>query len=628
MGKRMISNLITGIKDVLVYQPPCQPTPFILDETRTEKAEIDGEFFPSAAVTEGIRELEFMVNYAKKLDAFMQKSCKDLRSKEKHEIVKKIKADFEMLQTEWKEIKKHTIKNHSIDGMYNNTVISTDINENQSMLESIYQLPLNKDVVIRSITISDQPKIKVLIVFMDGLIDKKIINMTLLEPLMFMKNIQEHVQGEDFISFVMEECLPSGQASRIGSFKEVQQAINTGDAVVFFDGSGEAVAVETKGYEHRSIGNPTTEQSVRGSQNAFTEVLRVNTALIRTMLHASDLVTEMIPIGARGHSNCAVMYIKSITNEELVEEVKRRVNGISTDIITDSGVLEHFIEDFPRNPFPQTLSTERPDRVAVHLSEGRVAIFIDGSPFGHILPVSFFTLMHSSDDFSLNLYYTNMLRLVRWFGALLSLLLPGLYLAISTFHQEAIPTELLLSIAAARAQVPFPTIVEILFMEFSFELIREGGLRIPGILGSTIGIVGALILGQTAVTAKIVSPIMVIVIALTGLASYSIPDYRLASAFRLSRFVFVLLAMSMGLIGVACGFLLFIAMLCSLKSFGMPYLAPLAPRTVNGGDTIFRSSAYHQKSRPDALNTKDEIRQKNTSRTWITDSSKGGNDHD
>lgn len=628
MEKSTSSNLFTVIKDFLVYQPPAQPAPFVLGETLAEKAENEGEFFPSAAVTEGIRELEFMVNYAKKLDVFMQKSSKELRSKEKHEAVKKIKAEFEIMQIEWKEIKKHTIQNHSIDGMYNNAVISTDINENQNILESIYQLPLNKDVVIRSITISDQPKIKVLVVFMDGLIDKKIINMTLLEPLMFMKNIQEHVQGEDFISFVMAECLPSGQASKVGSFKEVQQAINTGDAVVFFDGCGEAVAVETKGYEHRSIGNPTTEQSVRGSQNAFTEVLRVNTALIRTMLHASDLVTEMIPIGARGHSNCAVMYIKSITNEELVEEVKRRINGISTDIITDSGVLEHFIEDFPRNPFPQTLSTERPDRVAIHLSEGRVAIFIDGSPFGHILPVSFFSLMHSSDDFSLNLYYTNMLRLVRWLGALLSLLLPSLYLAISTFHQEAIPTELLLSIAAARAQVPFPTIIEILFMEFSFELIREGGLRIPGILGSTIGIVGALILGQTAVTAKIVSPIMVIVIALTGLASYSIPDYRLASAFRLTRFIFVLLAMAMGLIGVACGLLLFIAMLCSLKSFGMPYLVPLAPKTANGGDTIFRSSSYHQKRRPDALNTKDEIRQKKPSRSWLTDSSKGGKDHE
>lgn len=625
MGNNTINALITGIKEILVYQPPCQPAPFILPETQQEKEKVDGDF-PPLPLTERRRELEFMLNYAKSVANFMEKVKKDLRSKQDTEVLKRNKLELEKMEIEWAEIKSSTIENHSIDGKYNNAVISADINENQHMLEALYQLPVNKDVVIRNITIATQPKIKVLLVFMDGLIDKKIINMTILEPLMFMKNLQEKLQGEDLIGAVMEQCLPSGQASRVGGFKEVQQAINTGDAVLFFDGSSEAVTVETKGYEHRSIDRPATEQSVRGSQNAFTEVLRVNTALIRTMLHASDLITEMIPVGARGHSNCAVMYIQSIANGALVEEVKRRIKNISTDIITDSGVLEHFIEDSPRSPFPQTLSTERPDRVAVHLAEGRIAIFIDGSPFGHILPVSLFTLMHSSDDFSLNLFYTNMLRIVRWASAFLSLLLPSMYLAISTFHQEAIPTELLLSIAAARAQVPFPTILEILFMEFSFELIREGGLRIPGILGSTIGIVGALILGQTAVAAKIVSPIMVIVIALTGLASYSIPDYRLASAFRLSRFIFVFLAMSMGLVGVACGLLLFIAMLCSLKSLGVPYLAPLAPKTVSGGDVILRGSAYAQRRRPDELNTKDEIRQKVRSRLWINKPSKGGED--
>jgi spore germination protein KA len=625
MKKNAFNTFITGIKDILVYQPPSQPAPFILPETQQEKKKVDGDF-PPLPLAERQRELEFMLNYAKSIAIFMEKIIKDLRSKQDTEVLKRNKLELEKMAIEWAEIKSSTIEEHSIDGKYNNAVISADIDENQHTLESLYQLPVNKDVVIRNITIATQPKIKVILVFMDGLIDKKIINMTILEPLMFMKNLQEKLQGEDLIGAVMEQCLPSGQASRVGGFKEVQQAINTGDAVLFFDGSSEAVTVETKGYEHRSIDRPATEQSVRGSQNAFTEVLRVNTALIRTMLHASDLITEMIPIGARGHSNCAVMYVKSIVNEALVEEVKRRIKNISTDIITDSGVLEHFIEDSPRSPFPQTLSTERPDRVAIHLVEGRIAIFIDGSPFGHILPISLFTLMHSSDDFSLNLYYTNMLRIVRWMGALLSLLLPSLYLAISTFHQEALPTELLLSIAAARAQVPFPTILEILFMEFSFELIREGGLRIPGILGSTIGIVGALILGQTAVAAKIVSPIMVIVIALTGLASYSIPDYRLASAFRLSRFIFVLLAMSMGLVGVACGLLLFIAMLCSVKSFGVPYLAPLAPKAVSGGDIILRSSAFAQRRRPDELNTKDEIRQKVSSRFWVKKPSKGGED--
>jgi spore germination protein KA len=623
MRKNAINDIIIGIREILVYQPPCQPAPFILPETQQEKEKIDGDF-PPMPLAERRRELEFMLNYAKSVASFMEKVIKDLRSKQNTEVLKKNKLELEKMATEWAEIKKNTIEDHSIDGMYNNAVISTDIDENQHILESLYQLPLNKDIVIRNITIATQPKIKVILVFMDGLIDKKIINMTVLEPLMFMENFQEKMHGEDLIGAVMEQCLPSGQASRIGGFKEAQQAINAGDAVLFFDGSSEAVTVETKGYEHRSIDRPATEQSVRGSQNAFTEVLRVNTALIRTMLHASDLITEMIPIGARGHSNCAVMYIKSIVNEALLEEVKRRIKNISTDIITDSGVLEHFIEDSPRSPFPQTLSTERPDRVAIHLAEGRVAILIDGSPFGHVLPISLFTLMHSSDDFSLNIYYTNMLRVVRWLSAFLSLLLPSLYLAISTFHQEALPTELLLSIAAARAQVPFPTILEILFMEFSFELIREGGLRIPGILGSTIGIVGALILGQTAVTAKIVSPIMVIVIALTGLASYSIPDYRLASAFRVLRFIFVLMAMSMGLVGVACGLLLLIALLSSLKSFGVPYLAPLAPRTVTGGDTILRSPAYSQRRRPDELNTKDQIRQKASSRSWIKKPSKGG----
>lgn len=622
MKKNEISTIFTGIRDILVYQPPSHPAPFILNETQREKEKIDGDF-PPIPLAEKMRELDFMINCAKSVAIFTEKIIKGLRSKQDLEGIKKNKVEFEKISAEWSEIKENTIVDHSIDGLYNNTVISASIEENQYILESLYHLPLNKDVVIRNITISAQPKTKVMLVFMDGLIDKKIINMTILEPLMFMKNIQEKMDSEDMIGTVMEQCLPSGQASRVGGFKEVQQAINTGDAVLFFDGNSEAVTVETKGYEHRSIDRPATEQSVRGSQNAFTEVLRVNTALVRTMLHASDLITEMIPVGARGHSNCAVMYIKSIVNEELIEEVKRRVKNISTDIITDSGVLEHFIEDSSKSPFPQTLSTERPDRVAIHLAEGRVAVFIDGSPFGHILPISLFTLMHSSDDFSLNLYYTNMLRIVRWLSALLSLLLPGFYLAISTFHQEALPTELLLSIAAARAQVPFPTILEILFMEFSFELIREGGLRIPGILGSTIGIVGALILGQTAVTAKIVSPIMVIVIALTGLASYSIPDYRLASAFRLFRFIFVLLAMAMGLVGIACGLLIFVAMLCSLKSFGVPYLAPLAPKTVSGGDVVLRSPSYVQRRRPDELNTKDEIRQKANSRLWINKPSKG-----
>lgn len=626
MERNTMSKIFSDMAALLLFQPSKEPNPFVLDETEHDTEERDN--FSPSALQERSREMEFLLDYARGLKHFINKAIKTLRSGEEFRVIETVKEDFEKIETQWTEIKEILLKNRSTDGMYNNSVISTSLDENEKILESIYNLPINKDIVIRKISISTQPRIQVLMVFMDGLIDKKVVNMSVLEPLLFMQDQMEEQEKEDVIGFIMEKCLPSGQAARISSFAEAQQGINTGDAILFFEGSDEAVAVEAKGYEHRSIGRPETEQSVRGSQNSFTEVLRINTALIRTMLHASDLVTEMIPVGVRGHSNCAVMYIKSIANEELVLEVKRRIKGIRVDYIADSGILEHFIEDTPRIPFPQTLSTERPDRMAVHLAEGRVGILVDGSPFGHIVPVSLFTLMHASDDFSLNLYYTNMLRMIRWFSAMLSLLLPAFYLAISTFHQEAIPTDLLLSITAARAQVPFPTIVEIMLMEISFELIREGGLRIPGILGSTIGIVGALILGQTAVAAKIVSPIMVIIIAVTGLASYSIPDYRLASAFRLFRFLFILLAMGMGLIGIACGLLILTAILCSMKSFGMPYLTPVAPKTVYGGDVVLRSPVYQQPRRPDELNTKDPLRQETISRSWTTKKWRGGKENE
>jgi len=619
-----IQKIYTNIKNILVYQPSIQPDPFVLDENEQDgKNNAQERTFSDLA--KKMQQFEAMVRYAKRLETFIKKYSEILCNGQWYEKVEQLKAEYTALEKQQTELGAIVVKgNNGVN--ISEPAISTSLEENQKIIEEIYQIPLNKDVVLRNITISDQPAVKVMLVFMDGLADKKIVNMTVLKPLMLMRNAQQKLNCHDLVGTIIEQCLPSGQASRIDSFKTVQQGINTGDAILFFDGISEAVSVETKGFEHRGVDRPATEQSVLGAQNAFTEVLRVNTTLIRSMLHSSDLITEMIPVGKRGHTNCAIMYLQSIANPELVAEVRRRIKGVNTDVVIDAGILESFIIDFPKNPFPQTLSTERPDRVVVHLAEGRVVFFVDGSPFGHIVPVSIFTLMHSADDFAMHFYYSNFLRMIRWTGGFISMLLPGIFLAISTFHQEAIPTALLLSITAARAQVPFPTVVEILLMEFSFELIREGGLRIPGILGSTLGIVGAIILGQAAVTAKIVSPIMVIVIAVTGLASYSIPEYRLASTFRLLRLIYVALAMSMGLVGMACGFLVFTAVLCSLKSFGMPYLAPVAPKTIPGGDIILRKSVDMQEQRPDELNPQDTIRQGASSRPWSKETPIGGED--
>ena len=622
MGKNAINKVFTSMKRMFVYQPSDQPAPFVLRETKDDKKDFTQELPPLALTS--VQQFETMLRYAKRLEIFIEKAIEVLRNGQFGDKAEELKIEYAALVKQQGAISAILLSYNSSEGV--EPAISTSLEENQKVIEDIYNLPLNKDVVIRKLTIPGQPAVKAMLVFTDGLADKKIVNMTVLQPLMMMRNAREELYSADLVSIIIEEYLPSGQASRVSRFQEVQQGINTGDAVLFFDGIGEAVTVETKGFEHRGVDRPATEQSIRGSQNAFSEVLRVNTALIRSMLHSSDLVTEMIPIGKRGHSNCAVMYLQSVANRELVAEVRRRIKGINTDLIIDSGVLEHFITDSPKSPFPQSLSTERPDRVVVHLVEGRVALLVDGSPFAHVVPVSLFTLMHSADDFALNLYYTNFLRIVRWIGGFLSMFLPAFYLSISTFHQEAIPTELLLSITAARGQVPFPTIAEILLLEGAFELVREGGLRVPGVLGSTIGIVGALILGQAAVAAKIVSPIMVIVIAVTGLASYSIPDYRLASSLRLIRFIFVFLAMAMGLVGMACGFFVLTAILCSMKSFGMPYMAPIAPKTTPGGDVILRKTAYMQQRRPDELNTQDAIRQDDVSRSWTEKTPTGGDD--
>lgn len=625
MDKNIINKIAANIKNIVVYQPDQQLDSFVLAETeqdgKSKKCALD-----VMGLAEGLEQFEAVLRYAKRLSIFIDKCSAVLQKGQWNDRAEELQTEYLIFEKQQTEMNLILLSYSNGKGMKSKSTISTSLEENKKKIEDIYQLPLNKDVVLRKLTISSEPEIKAMLVFMDGLADKKVLNISVLQPLMLMRNTQEVLYRGDLVGDIIEQYLPSGQASRVGSFIEVQQGINTGDAILFFDGIDEAVAVETKGFEHRGVDRPTTEQSVRGSQNAFTEVLRVNTALIRSMLHSSDLITEMIPVGKRGNSNCAVMYMKSVANQELVAEVRRRIKGINTDLIIDSGVLESLIIDFPQNPFPQTLSTERPDRVVVHLVEGRVAILLDGSPFGHVVPVSIFTLMHSADDFSLHYYYTNVLRMIRWIGGFISMLLPAVYLAISTFHPEAIPTELLLSITAARGQVPFPTIIEIVLMEFSFELIREGGLRIPGILGSTLGIVGAIILGQAAVTAKIVSPIMVIVIAVTGLASYSITDYRLGSAFRLLRFAFIFLAMSMGLVGIACGFLVFTATLCSLKSFGMPYLVPVAPKTIPGGDIILRKPAYKQQRRPDELNPQDDIRQGANSRPWTEERPTGGED--
>lgn len=615
MRDNIIFKAYYYIRDILVYQPPSSTGRFVLGEYK------EGVMDNSAPETEpeGLKaahqELVQLLEFAGKLAKVMEKAVHSLRQNDR-EQQRSVAGELNHMERQQEELEPLLLAYDTNHTDFIKRKLSSRIGENERILKKLYYVDVNKDIIIRHFVIPGEVPVKAMLVFMDGLIDKELINLAILQPLMILDKTKPAFQGDQLLQQLINRFLPSNQAQEVETFAQVLDGLNTGDSALFLDGVSQAALIETKGYEHRSVGKPEIEQSVRGAQVAYTEALRVNTGLIRTMMPTNDLVTEIFEVGDRIPAKCAIMYLKSVANPRLVAEIKHRIRSISSDYIADLGVLEQFIEDHPYIALPQMLSTERPDRTVASLAEGRVAILLNGTPFAHLVPVSFFTFFHSAEDFSLKTPIGSVMRLLRMLGTLLAVILPAGYLSIIYFHPEALPTDMALAIAGARERVPFPSVVELLLMEFAFELIREAGLRIPGLLGSTIGIVGAIILGQAAVSANLVSPITVVIIAITGLASFTIPDYRLAAAGRLLRFAFIALAAVLGLVGVAVGLLLITAVLTNMKSFGVPYMTPVAPKTTAGLDVIIRGPVFRQEVRPDALNTMDRRRQPHISRKW------------
>ncbi|HWR55756.1 MAG TPA: spore germination protein [Negativicutes bacterium] len=609
-------NIITknfkALKELILYKPPEIPSPFVLGEKEEGRPE---PVSPLDQIHADADMHASLLRCAERLAKALEKARKILAQPLRTEALVSLAKELEALQEQQAQLtpllQAYNRKQDPLD-----QTVSTSLQENRLMLERLYNLPANKDLVMRELTIPGTPPVAAILFFIDGLIDKDTINLAVLQPLMLLGNTHRQLYDGRPTTRLITEYLPSNQVRTATTFGDVLDSLNLGDTALFLDGVSEAVLLETKGQEHRSIDRPQMEQSVRGSQSAFTETLRVNTGLVRAILRTSDLTTEISNIGVRSNTLCAVMYLHSLVNPRLVQEMKRRLDGIKVDHVTSAGALLLQLIDHPMLPFPQALTTERPDRVAAALLEGRLAVLLDGSPFAIVAPISMFTLFHTGEDFSFSWIAASFLRLLRFIGTFLTLTLPAIYIAISYFHQEAIPTDMILAIAAARERVPFPSILEILMMEFAFELLREAGTRIPSLLGPSIGIVGGIILGQAAVSAGIVSPITVVIVAVTGLASFAIPDYSYSYAIRLFRFVLEILAFMLGLVGVACGLLALTALLCSVKSLGVPYLSPVAPKTRAGYDIVLRGPIYTQELRPDDLNAQDRRRQAGVSRQW------------
>lgn len=621
----LVFKVYRYIKNSLVYQPPSTARRFVLGEYKEGVMDNSISKPEHSGLGASHQELTKLLAFAGRLTELMETVIQALRRNNQAEH-RQLEAALKQLEQQQTELEPLLLAYDANNSDLIERQLSYSIEENEIRLKKLYYVNVNKDIIIRHFVIPGEAPVKAMLVFMDGLIDKDLINLAILQPLMLLDKTKHEFQGERLLQQLISRFLPSNQAQEVDTFAQVMSGLNSGDSALFIEGVNQAALLETKGYEHRSVGKPEIEQSVRGAQVAYTEALRVNTGLIRTMMPTNDLVTEIFEVGDRIPTKCAIMYLKSLANPRLVAEIKRRINSVSSDYIADLGVLEQFIEDHPYIALPQMLSTERPDRTVASLAEGRVAILLNGTPFAHVVPVSFFTFFHSAEDFSLKTPIGSVMRMLRLMGTLLAVILPAGYLSIIYFHVEALPTEMVLAIAGARERVPFPSVGELLLMEFSFELIREAGLRIPGLLGSTIGIVGAIILGQAAVSANLVSPITVVVIAITGLASFTIPDYRLAAAGRLLRFIFIALAAVMGLVGIAIGLLIVTAILTNMKSFGVPYMTPVAPRTMAGMDVVVRGPVFRQEVRPDGLNTQDRRRQPHISRKWTVKQPERGDD--
>ncbi len=495
--------------------------------------------------------------------------------------------------------------------------ITSNIRENLDHMKKIYSIPVNGDIFLREFDINFRGKpVKAFIIFFDGLTDREIINNYILTPLMVMSGL-ELKEEENLEDYIARQLLPHCQVKIEPGYRNVIDEINFGGCGLFADGVQVAFSADVKGWEHRGIEKPNNEIVLRGPQEAFNELLRTNSAQIRKRLKDEDLIVEDISVGRISKTPCSMLYIKDIANERLVDEVKRRLESIQVDYMLDSGVLEQLIEDSTIYPSPQVLSTERPDYVSELLANGRVAIIVSGSPNVLVVPTTAYEMMHSAEDAYIRYPYANLLRFIRLIALFMALLLPGIYLAITNYHQEMIPTDLLLAIEASREKVPFPSLIELLLMELSFELIREAGVRVPGPIGPTLGIIGALILGQAAVAANIVSPILIIVVSVTGIGSFAIPNYSLGYSIRIMRFAFIALSALAGFLGITAGLFILGVWSTSLKSFGVPYMAPLGPKTSDiARGVIFKAPEWKMEHRPDYLNTKKTRKQEKFSMGW------------
>lgn len=467
------------------------------------------------------------------------------------------------------------------------------------------------DLHTSEIAIGADGGIRIRLVNMQGLSDKKIVQDQILNPLMLngIQIQQEIDRGHPDKLHILKHNIPALLPKEIHDFAELYTSILDGLTIILIEGYAIGLVANTAGGEQRSIDEPPTQSVVRGPREGFTESFGTNVQLIRQIIKTPNLWIETMPIGQVTHTTVGIMYIHGIANEKIVDEIRLRLQRIKIDAILESNYIEELIQDETITPFPTIYNSERPDVIAGELLEGRVAIIVAGTPFVLVAPALFIQFFQSAEDYYQRTEFATLIRMLRFICFFITLLGPSIYIAITTFHQEILPSTLLFSLASQREGVPFPVFVEALIMEITFEILREAGLRLPKTVGQAVSIVGALVIGQAAVEAGLVSPAMVIVVAITAISNFVIPSFTMGISLRIIRFFLMAFAASFGLFGVIVGLIAMVQHLCSLRSFGVPYMSPLAPYNMSDQkDTLLRLPQWALFSRPRFIGKRNKIR--------------------
>ena len=467
----------------------------------------------------------------------------------------------------------------------------------------------SSDITFRELFINGQKDLPVTMVFIDGVIDTKTANDDILKPLAQEMHLSQSRKTEDIIERIEHGTLYHTSQKTRDKLMDCIGDIFDGSVALVFDSARTAVTFDIKGFEKRSITEPTGENVIKGAKDSFVENLRTNTATVRRKIKTYKLVIEETKVGMQSLTNVAIVYINDIINRHIVRELKNRLDTIDIDGVLSPGVIEENITDNKYSPFPQAISTERPDKFCANVMEGRVGVIIDGLPVTYIVPATFDAFMQAPEDYAQNFIISSVIRFLRFFLTLITLFLPGFYVSVTTFHHEMIPTELALAITASKEGVPFPSFVEVIFMLLAFEVLIEAGLRLPKNIGQAVSIVGAVVVGQAAVDAKLVSPGVVVVISITAISSFTMPNQDFSNALRLWRFIFVIMSCIIGLFGLSLGGIILLHHLANLEVYGIPYLSPfVGEENKNMTDSIFRLPFPAQYNRPMSLKTRNKKR--------------------